>query len=80
MITVYTRPACVQCNATKRKLTAEGLDWTAVDLSQDEETADRLREAGHMQAPVVETPEGETWSGFRPDLIAQYADRQRAAQ
>lgn len=80
MITVYTRPACVQCNATKRKLTEEGLDWVAVDLSQDEAAADRLREAGYMQVPVVETPEGETWTGFRPDLIGQEADRQKAAQ
>lgn len=80
MITVYTRPACVQCNATKRKLTEEGLDWVAVDVSQDEAAAERLRAAGYMQAPVVFTESGESWSGYRPDLIAQEADRQKAAQ
>lgn len=25
--------------------------------------------AGHQQAPVVITASGESWSGFRPDLI-----------
>ena len=80
MITVYTRPSCVQCNATKRKLTQEGLDWVAVDVEQDEAAAERLREAGYMQAPVVFTESGESWSGFRPDLIAQETDRQRGVQ
>ena len=35
MITVYTKPSCVQCTATFRALDARGLEYRSVDLSQD---------------------------------------------
>ena len=35
-ITVYSKPACVQCTATTRALDAKGLDYALVDLSEDE--------------------------------------------
>ena len=68
-ITVYTKPSCVQCNATYRALDAKGLDYTTVDLSGDEEALEAVKALGYMQAPVVVTPD-DHWSGFRPDKIA----------
>lgn len=68
-ITVYTKPSCVQCNATYRALDAKGLDYTTVDLSADEEALEAVKALGYMQAPVVVTPD-DHWSGFRPDKIA----------
>lgn len=84
-ITLYSKPACVQCTATKRVLDKAGLTYTTVDVSVDTEALERIVAMGFMQAPVVELDElvmdsqergdgvtyTNTWSGFRPDLIAQ---------
>lgn len=67
-ITVYTKPACVQCNATKKALDRAGLEYDLVDISADEEVRDYVMALGYVQAPVVEA-NGEHWSGFRPDRI-----------
>ncbi|MCJ7857411.1 glutaredoxin-like protein NrdH [Corynebacterium kalidii] len=68
MITVYTKPACVQCTATKRALDKAGLDYEMVDISLDDEARDYVMALGHLQAPVVVTEDAH-WSGFRPDRI-----------
>ena len=67
-ITVYTKPACVQCNATKKALDRAGLAYEVVDVSIDTEARDYIVALGYLQAPVVEV-DGEHWSGFRPDRI-----------
>ena len=67
-ITVYTKPACVQCNATKKALDRAGLEYDLVDISADEEARDYVMALGYVQAPGVEA-NGEHWSGFRPDRI-----------
>lgn len=68
MITVYTKPACVQCNATKKALDKAGLEYELVDISFDDEARDYVMALGHLQAPVVVAGE-DHWSGFRPDRI-----------
>lgn len=72
MITVYTKPSCVQCTATFRALDARGLEYRSVDLSQDPGALDVVMAMGYMQAPVVVT-DNDHWSGFRPDKIATLA-------
>ena len=67
-ITLYTKPACVQCNATKKALDRAGLEYDMVDISMDDEALDYVMALGYVQAPVVEA-NGEHWSGFRPDRI-----------
>jgi glutaredoxin-like protein NrdH len=67
-ITVYSKPACVQCTATYRALDRLGVDYDIVDISQDAEALDRVRSLGYMQAPVVIAGE-QHWAGFRPDMI-----------
>ncbi|MCY0903863.1 glutaredoxin-like protein NrdH [Arthrobacter sp. H14-L1] len=69
-VTVYTKPACVQCNATYRALDKKGITYQSVDISQDPDALERLRALGYMQAPVVITDQ-DHWSGFRPDKIAE---------
>lgn len=71
-ITVYTKPACVQCNATKKALDRAGLDYTLVDISVDDQARDYVMGLGYLQAPVVEV-NGEHWSGFRPERISSLA-------
>jgi glutaredoxin-like protein NrdH len=71
-VTVYTKPACVQCNATYRALDKKGIAYQSVDISQDAEALERLKSLGYMQAPVVVTDQ-DHWSGFRPDKIEELA-------
>ncbi|MBT1003864.1 glutaredoxin-like protein NrdH [Paenarthrobacter sp. DKR-5] len=77
-VTVYTKPACVQCNATYRALDKKGITYQSVDISQDPQALEHVRSLGYMQAPVVIT-DSEHWSGFRPDKIAQLADAAAAS-
>ena len=72
-VTVYTKPHCVQCEATKRQLRRQGIDFTAVDLTGDPEALRTVRQAGFKQAPVVMTDDA-SWSGYRPDMIRQLAE------
>ena len=67
-ITVYTKPSCVQCNATCRALDKKGMEYRKVDISTDAKALDYVRSLGYMQAPVVVTAR-DHWSGFRPDKI-----------
>ncbi|MBY5855760.1 glutaredoxin-like protein NrdH [Rhizobium ruizarguesonis] len=68
-ITVYSKPACVQCTATYRALDRLGVDYDIVDISEGAEALDRVRSLGYMQAPVVIAGERH-WAGFRPDMIS----------
>ena len=71
-VTVYTKPSCVQCNATYRALDKKGIVYNKVDISQDAAALERVRNLGYMQAPVVIT-DNDHWSGFRPDKIDSLA-------
>lgn len=68
-ITVYSKPACVQCTATTRSLTAKGIAYTIVDLTEDDDARRFVESLGYRQAPVV-ISDADHWSGFRPDRIA----------
>ncbi|PIE14082.1 MAG: NrdH-redoxin [Rhodobacterales bacterium] len=71
-ITVYSKPACVQCTATTRALDAKGISYDVVDLTEDDSAMTRVTELGYRQVPVV-VAGSDHWSGFRPDMIAQLA-------
>lgn len=71
-VVVYTKPACVQCNATYRSLDKKGIKYRSIDISVDEEALEHCLSLGYQQAPVV-TYNGDHWSGFRPDKIAEIA-------
>lgn len=71
-ITVFSKPACVQCDATYRALKKHGLEYESVDISTDPEALDSVKALGYQQAPVV-FADGDHWSGFRPDKIKALA-------
>lgn len=71
-VTVYTKPACVQCTATYRALDKAGVDYEVVDISEDADARDYVMALGYLQAPIIIA--GDThWSGFRPDRIKSLA-------
>lgn len=71
-VTVYSKPSCVQCNATYRALTKKGIDYTVVDVTEDPDAYQRVVSLGYQQVPVVETAQ-DHWSGYRPDKINSLA-------
>jgi glutaredoxin-like protein NrdH len=69
-ITVYSKPACVQCTATTRALDAKGIAYSIVDLSEDAAAMEMVTQLGYRQAPVVVAGDAH-WAGFRPDMIGR---------
>jgi glutaredoxin-like protein NrdH len=68
-VTVYTMPDCPQCNATKKYLDRDNIEYLTVDISTDEEAYALVSSLGYKAAPVVVAGDAH-WSGFRPDKIA----------
>lgn len=77
-VTVYSKPGCVQCNATYRAMDKKGVLYNTIDTSKDDEARDLVMGLGYMQAPVVvHKKDGEIvkhWSGFNPENIAELAE------
>ncbi|MGO3741409.1 glutaredoxin-like protein NrdH [Kerstersia sp.] len=72
IVTVYSKPACVQCVATYRALDKQGISYQVVDLTEDANALQTVRDLGYQQAPVV-VAGADHWSGFRPDKISALA-------
>jgi glutaredoxin-like protein NrdH len=68
-ITVYSKPACVQCTATTRALEARGIAFSVIDLTEDAAAMEVVQGLGYRQAPVV-VAGNDHWAGFRPDKIS----------
>lgn len=71
-ITVYTNPSCVQCEQTKKYMDSKEIAYAVVDLSENPEAMEMVMGMGYKAAPVVIAGE-DSWSGFRPDIIAKLA-------
>jgi glutaredoxin-like protein NrdH len=67
-VTIYTKPACMQCNATHRALDKAGIDYTTVEITEDPNAREHLLTLGYLQAPVVIAGD-DHWSGYRLDRI-----------
>lgn len=71
-ITLYTKPDCQQCDATKRALTKlghrVGETYRVVDVTEDDAALERIKGLGYLQAPVVVAGDVH-FSGFRPDRL-----------
>lgn len=85
-VTVFSKPACVQCTATTRSLDARGIGYQVVDLTRSPDDMERVTALGYRQAPVVmATLEGQGdadalhWAGFQPAMIEQLHDAIRKA-
>ena len=71
-VTVYTKPNCPQCDATKRTLDRMGVAYDIADAVADVEL---LKAKGHLQAPVVVLGDWEeSFSGFQPDRLAELVE------
>ena len=73
-VTVFTKPHCPQCDATKRQLTKLGVPFETAHTLDRDPRLEQLQAAGFQQAPVVITPDN-SWTGYRPDLIREVAQQ-----
>ena len=70
MITVHSKPSCVQCTATYPALDNKGMRYEVIDLTaQPAEVVDAFKARGLLPAPLAVT-DADTWPGFRPDKAA----------
>ena len=55
MIKVYTTPTCTFCNKLKEYLDQKGIEYEAIDVSQDRDAAKYIMEkSGKMGVPQTE--------------------------
>lgn len=79
MTTVYTKPQCIQCDRTQAQLLKHNVPFQARDVTTDHEAYRYITETlGYQQAPVVVTDDGQHWSGYRPDKLAQLTATQHS--
>jgi glutaredoxin-like protein NrdH len=74
-IVVYAKPDCVQCDRTKKWLTAHKIRYREIDMEANPEALQLVKDMGYQAAPVVIVPfdweaNERHWYGFRPDLLA----------
>jgi len=72
MLIVYTKPGCMPCKMTRRKLDEMGVDYETRDVIGDDAAMDEVRALGYREMPVVVNGQ-DHWSGFRPDNINEVA-------
>lgn len=68
-VTLYSKPACQQCTATKRYFDNHGIDYTVLDVTEDEAAYNTVAALGYQQLPVVVAGDNH-WSGFNPMKLA----------
>jgi glutaredoxin-like protein NrdH len=75
LITVWSKKPCVQCTAVFRSFTkagfVEGVDYQVRNLPDFPEQVEAFKERGLMQAPIVESPYVETFSGNNINLVKE---------
>lgn len=70
-VTVYTKPNCQPCRATKRWLDKRGVTYQTVDITMHPEDVEAAKFLGFYQSPVVVvgTWSDDAWCGFDPEKL-----------
>lgn len=61
-VIVYTSPLCAPCEALKKFLNAQNVEYKVRDLMMEEDAQDRLDEAGIRSTPALEI-DGQLYAG-----------------
>lgn len=74
MITVYSKPSCVQCTATYRSLDSYGLEYQVVDVTTNDTALAYVKvELSYLGAPMVVVSGHDHWTGYRLGHIDRVA-------
>lgn len=74
MLTVYSRPNCMQCEMTKMWLKQNDIPFEAVNIEANPGALELLKHYGYSSLPVVAiddelSDESKTWSGFQIEKL-----------
>lgn len=69
-VVVYSTEHCMGCRGTERELQRTQTPYAKIALESLSDYEKNLVTGGHSQAPVVFAPDGSSWSGHRPTMIA----------
>lgn len=70
-VIIYTTPYCAPCKAVKQYLTHLGIEYTAIDISDNDELRKDIFEKAHaVTVPIIQ--KGKSFVvGYKPELIKQ---------
>ncbi|HEL9598514.1 TPA: glutaredoxin-like protein NrdH [Streptococcus suis] len=68
MVTIYSKNDCVQCKMSKKFLDQHNVAYKEINLDEQPEFIDHVKNLGFSAAPVIET-ENEVFSGFQPTKL-----------
>lgn len=74
MLTVYSKPRCMQCEMTKIWLTKNKIEFETVDIEANPGAFELLKHYGWQTLPVVAiddelSDESKVWAGFQIDKL-----------
>mgnify|MGYP001603958386 CR=1 len=68
-VIIYSTPACPYCKKVKAYLQEKGIEYTDIDISQDEAAQkEMIEKSGTMSVPVIDIG-GMIITGFHKDKI-----------
>lgn len=77
MITVYSKPKCVQCEMTKEFLESNNVKFKEVNVFEEEEALELIQLHGFQRLPVVTRNNSFefAFSGFQIDLLDELVEK-----
>lgn len=79
-VTLYTKSDCPGCFATKRTLDKAGVEYDEINLEEHPELLAQFKRQGKMQAPIVQTKDGDVWTGYNPSKLKEHGLDHRTRQ
>ena len=76
MLTVYSKPRCMQCEMTKMWLNQNKIEFESVDIEANPGAFELLKHYGYSSLPVVViddelSDKTKTWAGFQIDKLEE---------
>lgn len=70
-VVIWSKKPCVQCTAVFRSFDKAGVQYEVRNLPDFPDAIEAFKERGLMQAPIVESPYVETFSGNNINLVKE---------
>lgn len=73
MITVYSKPNCIQCERTKMWLDQNKIPYDTVDIIENPEALEEIKSLGFKSMPVVTLDKNfdNAWVGYNLDRLEE---------
>lgn len=73
-ITLYSQPSCAPCRVAKSRFQREGIEFTEINVQEDEAAAERLKSHGFTGTPVFHYAGRYAALDGLADIITQYKE------